>query len=94
MIDDAEIEQHKAEKARREAILRKSYFDVFKSDGGKAVLADLRLRYGFESDGVERPSARIGMRAEDVFLTEGMKEPVRHILRMIEQPNNETTSHG
>jgi hypothetical protein len=76
-----EIAKQNQEKAKQ---LRIEYRKVFTSESGKAILADLFGRYGFDAEGVERPSARAGMRAEDVFLADGMKEPVRYILRQLE----------
>lgn len=79
------IELQKA--AERQKQLRMDYGQVFGSEAGRRVLSDLKRRYGWNGD-VEHPSARAGARAEDVFLIDGMKEPVRHILAML-QPTDE-----
>jgi len=78
-----ETSDERSERLRlRQAQLRIEYGKVFNSESGKLVLADLKQQFGWQGD-IERPSARFGTRPEDVFLTEGMKEPVRHILAMI-----------
>lgn len=73
--------------AERQRQLRIDYGTVFGSLAGQRVLEDLKKRYGWNG-AVENPSARVGARAEDVFLIDGMKEPVRHILAML-QPVDE-----
>ena len=66
--------------------LRLDYRGLFNSDKGKNVLRDLKKRFGWKNGGdVESPSYRFGMSHADSALTEGMKEPVRHILAMTEQ---------
>lgn len=88
------IEVQKA--AERQKQLRLDYGAVFGSLAGQRVLEDLKKRYGWNG-AVELPTARVGARAEDVFLIDGMKEPVRHILAMLqpvdEQPKP-TTAHA
>jgi len=72
------------EKRMKDEQLRIYYRMIFGSEHGKAILADLKHRFGWKGD-VEAPSALPGSRPEDVFLTEGMKNPVRYILAMIQQ---------
>jgi hypothetical protein len=74
-------ETQKAEIAAQE--LRASYAIAFGGEHGVKVLANLKKTFGWQGN-VERPSAHRGERVEDVFLTEGGKEVVRHILAMIE----------
>ncbi len=83
-------EQRAARVTLMKAQMRLDYTRLFTSEIGGKVLADLKGRYGWQGS-VERPSARVGARAEDVFLTEGMKEPIRHILAMIESEDNKPT---
>lgn len=69
--------------AERRQKLRASYAIVFGGEHGRTVLADLLKTYGFDpATGIECPSAHHNKRSEDVFLSEGMKEPVRRILSM------------
>lgn len=56
---------------------------MFEGEHGKIVLEDLLQKFGFTKDGIENPSYRPGMDAQEVAHTEGMKEPVRHILASI-----------
>ena len=80
-----ETAEQRAERLRiAQAQMRIAYRQVFGSETGKLVLEDLKQRFGWKGN-IERPSAFMGARPEDVFLTEGLKEPVRHILAMIEQ---------
>jgi hypothetical protein len=65
--------------------LRVSYQTIFNSEHGRRVLDDLKRKCGFGPSGIENPSAVIGSRPEDVFLREGMKEPIRHILAWLEK---------
>ncbi len=79
-------EQKKAESDARQ--LRISIGFCFSGDHGKRVLAHLKARYGWDGD-IERPSYRPGMSHADMAFTEGMKEPVRHLLAMTSSPENE-----
>jgi hypothetical protein len=65
--------------------LRTSYGFVFGGEHGKRVLADLMANFGFEEDGIEKPSAIPNIRSEEVWLREGAKQPVRHILRRLRE---------
>ena len=60
--------------------LRAAYGRAFSTEDGRTVLTDLLASFGFSADGIEKPSAQYGANAQDVFLREGMKEPVRRIL--------------
>lgn len=69
----------------------KAYKRLFSTDDGKTVLEDLFSRFGFDAEGVERPSVRIGhgQTHADLATLEGMKEPIRYILRLRnENPDN------
>lgn len=71
------------ENAERKKQLRLAYAKVFTSESGRLVLEDMKKRFGWDGD-VERPSCRPGMAPTDAFLVDGMKEPVRHILAMLQ----------
>jgi hypothetical protein len=60
----------------------KQYKRLLSTEDGKAVLADLFSRYGFDPEGVERPGFHPGQTHADLAWTEGMKEVIRYILRM------------
>ena len=90
----AQPQKHETVEQRSERIkllqdqLRIDYGMLFTSEKGLRVLDDLKQRFGWKGN-IERPSAHIGARPDDVFLTEGMKEVVRHILAMTEQVTTE-----
>jgi hypothetical protein len=74
--------------------LRMSYGMLFGSEHGKRVLEDLKRRYGFSPDGTELPIYSPGLDAMTTTHRDGMREPVRHILRMtalIEKPADKPT---
>lgn len=75
--------------------MRMSYGMVFHSEHGKRVLADLKARYGWDGE-IERPSYRPGMTFDQVAAADSIKEPIRHILAMIqpfpEQPQPKPTT--
>jgi hypothetical protein len=75
-------------KAAQEAELRLAYGHTFTGPKGEAVLKDLRARFGFKGT-IEQPSAVPGMRNEEVWMREGMKQPMRHILAMMAKPEQE-----
>lgn len=62
--------------------LRLAYGRVFETPDGKAILEDLQARYGWKG-GIELPSYTPQATAESAIHRDGMKEPVRHILRMV-----------
>jgi hypothetical protein len=64
--------QEQAEKTFRQLVL--DYRGTFNGERGQHVLADLHRRFGFH-----RPSAVRGMRSEELWLHEGMKQPFYHI---------------
>jgi hypothetical protein len=64
-------QQREAQNARQ---LVHDYQQLFNSEVGRRVLADLEQYSGYYG-----PSAIPGMRAEDVFLNEGVKNPIRLI---------------
>jgi hypothetical protein len=78
-----------------------AYGSVFAGSQGERVLADLERLFGFN-----RPSAAAGMRSEDVWMREGMKQPFYHIRSRLElfkrggkpadhkKPKRATTSPG
>lgn len=82
-------EQEAAEAQQRQ--LRMSYGMLFSSEHGKMVLADLKRRYGFDGD-IERPSYRAGMSFDAVAAADSLKEPIRHILAMIQPPSDKPQS--
>lgn len=51
---------------------------LFATEDGKRLLAHLRRTFG-----MDEPSARPGMRNEEVWMTEGMKAPLRHLDRLL-----------
>ena len=63
--------------------IRTSYGMVFESEHGKTVLSDLMANFGFDLDGIEAASAIPGLRSEEVWLREGCKQPIRHILKRL-----------
>lgn len=58
--------------------MARAYRRLFATEDGKAVLADLQNQFGWG-----KPSARVGMRNEEVWMAEGMKLPLFHIDHMI-----------
>lgn len=72
------------ETKRRQLII--AYKEVFTSEKGQIILADLKARYGWGADGVELPSFRPALGADQQAYAEGMKEPVRQILRWLAAP--------
>lgn len=61
-----------------------SYGQLFGSQHGQVVLADLKARYGWDVDGdIERPVYRPGQSFDQTASIDAMREPVRHILAMI-----------
>ena len=85
---DAEAQEQRERIAEEQKQLRMLYGRVFGSPDGQRVLADLQTRFGWK-DGVELPCFTPGLRSEDAIHRDGMKEPVRHISRMIRagEPN-------
>lgn len=67
---------------KRRALVQ-AYKQTFATIQGKAVLADLMDRYGFDEFGIERSAVVNGSDQQNLFLVEGMKEPVRRILRQL-----------
>lgn len=59
-----------------------AYNRLFKTVDGSLILDNLMNRYGWQ-DGVEAPSYRLGSSSTDTAARDGMKEPVRYILRML-----------
>lgn len=84
----AEAAQQKEDMAEAAKQLRLAYGRVFGTPDGQRVLADLQARFGWK-DGIELPCFTPGLRPEDAIHRDGMKEPVRHISRMIRagEPN-------
>lgn len=74
---DATAKEKREEEAKQ---LRLAYGRIFGSMDGQLVLADLKKRYGWR-DGVELPCYTSGLSANDFIHREGMREPVRYILR-------------
>jgi hypothetical protein len=70
------------ERGQRDEQLRLDYKLFFQSDRGKKIMDDLKQRFGWTGE-IERASAVVGMRNEEVWLREGMKQPIRHILSMM-----------
>lgn len=73
-------------KQAAEAELRRDYALVFSGPRGEKVLEDLMRSFGVRKVGqylIEQPSATPGMRNEEVWMREGMKQPLRHILAMM-----------
>ena len=56
----------------------RAYRRVFATEDGQRLREDLRAQFGYG-----KPSARAGMRNEEVWLAEGMKLPLLHIDRML-----------
>jgi hypothetical protein len=77
-VVDENRQKRDIERRRLEA----AYGRVFGSDEGHWVLEDLFFRYGFTAEGIERPSVLAGESHADAARRDGMKEVVRHILRM------------
>lgn len=74
------------EKQLAEAELRRDYALVFSGPRGERVLEDMGRLFGVKRVGqyvIEQPSAVPGMRNEEVWMREGMKQPLRHILAMM-----------
>lgn len=77
-------EQRQQDRLRQ---LRMSYGHTFSGVHGKAVLDDLKARFGWDGD-IERPSYRPGQSFDMTASADSMKEPVRHILAMIRPPED------
>lgn len=83
MYQDSNYNGNAAKMRKAEdAALRSAYGRVFAGESGRRVLEDLMQRYGFYESGVEKTSVVPGDSPESVFLRDGMKEPIRHILYM------------
>jgi hypothetical protein len=81
--DAARNDTNEREKRDEEAKqLRLAYGRIFGSEDGKLVMADLKRRYGWR-DGVEMPCYTSGLCSNDFIHREGMREPVRYILRLL-----------
>tara|TARA_R110002110_G_scaffold74463_2_gene196968 strand:- start:2102 stop:2398 length:297 start_codon:yes stop_codon:yes gene_type:complete len=59
------------------------YGRVFNSVDGKLILEDLQRQFGFRN-GIEQSSHAQGISALDMVARDQMKQPVRHIFRMID----------
>jgi hypothetical protein len=62
--------------------LRGQYAATFNTLSGHVVLGDFFARYGFDAEGVERPSCIAGEGHVDAARRDGQKEVVRYVLRM------------
>ena len=76
---DAEAQEEQIANKRIQA--RQAYARLFSSPDGKVVLADLMEAFGWR-EGVELPCYKPGINDNDSSHRDGMKEPVRRILRM------------
>jgi len=84
--DRETAEQQQARKKQHGDQLRLDYRFIFNGEKGKEILKDLKHRFGWRYGGdIESPSASFGASSRDVFLKEGMKEPIRYILAMTEE---------
>ena len=91
---DAQEARELSSEARKQLCL--DYAGCFAGTRGEKVLAHLKKMFGFS-----RPSAIAGGRSEDVWLREGMKQPIYHIDRMLalariggEKPKPERSGRG
>jgi len=60
--------------------LAEIYSTTFRTRCGLLVLSDLLAAYGFDENGIERPTVKTGGTFEDAARIDGSKEVVRHIL--------------
>lgn len=70
-------------KASKSHQLKVVYGRVFNSADGQLILEDLQRQFGFRK-GVENQSYSQGISSLDMVARDQMKQPVRHILRMID----------
>lgn len=68
------------DEAKRQLLM--AYGRFANSEDGRLIIGDLMKRYGWSTEGIERPCFQPGMQPEDAIHRDGMKEPVRHILAM------------
>ncbi len=73
-------DEQKARELEQQQI-RLAYGQFFGSENGKLILKDLQKRYGFDESGVEHPIYRPGQDAQRTAQIDGMREPVRYIMR-------------
>lgn len=66
------------EQQRKQLVL--DYKNTFAGERGQRVLADLKRLFGFD-----KPSGAYGMAHGDVMLREGMKMPLWHIQKQLDQ---------
>ena len=92
MIDEAKPTPTEREAREEQAKqLRLAYGRIFGSQDGQLILADLKKRYGFGRGGVELPCYVPLMAPNDFIPRDGMREPVRYILRQITPNDGEHT---
>lgn len=86
-------EHTKAERDAKQVQI--AYAHVFGGMHGETVLKDLRQQFGWDGD-IELPSAIPGLRSEEVWLREGYKQPIRHIMKKLrpapDQPQDKPTT--
>lgn len=82
-MDEASQPQQEAEKRQseqRELVL--AYKRLFATSDGRRVLADLKDKYGFDKNGVERDDYVAGCTGIDLSRKDGTKSPIRYALKM------------
>lgn len=79
------IEEKRKDNAKQ---LRMSYARLFASEDGRRIMDDLKRRYGWQND-VELPCYQPNMTNNDFIHREGMREPIRYILRQMAKKTEE-----
>lgn len=76
--------EQKKEEAEKQ--LRMDYHKVFESEAGKNVLLDLKKRFGWQPNGIEKPSYTPGNPVDQLIFNEAIKTPLRYILNTLTEP--------
>lgn len=77
---DAKREAEKRKEAANQT--RMAYGRVFGTPDGERILADLQAAFGWR-EGVETSAYRPDLAPEAAIHRDGQRDPIRHILRMI-----------
>lgn len=78
--EQAEAQAEQKQEAKKQ--LAMAYGRFLDSENGKLIMADLLKRYGFDEHGIELPIHTPGIGERDTAHRDGMREPVRYLMRM------------
>jgi len=87
--EDTSIAEKKEKRAEAAKQLRMAYARLFASVDGQTVLADLLDQFGFYPNRIEKPTYQFGLPPDDFIHKDGVKQPVRYILRQITPASGE-----